>query len=143
MPTPSPSLMPLTTGIFAAFVCCAFPAIAQDAVCEVKVSGTENSFEIKRSSDPFALNTHDLEGGFRFSAQVYQDPKTGQSKLKTFTYHQSKNRYVLVHASESGIDTASCQTAKNGFGLQRVYSHKFERELSFSCKAVCATGTSQ
>ncbi|MFZ6769327.1 hypothetical protein ACO0LM_19940 [Undibacterium sp. Di26W] len=143
MSKPSPSLTLLSTGICAVLFFCSFPALAQDALCEVKVSGTENSFNIKNTSDPFAFDTHDLEGGFRFSAQVLLDPKNGQSKLKTFTYHQSKNRYVLIHASESSINTASCHAEKNGFGLQRVYSHKFERELSFSCKAVCATGTSQ
>lgn len=122
---------------------CSFHALAQEAVCEVKVSGTENSFKIKNTSDPFAYDTHDLDGGFRFSAQVFLDPKNGQSRLKTFTYHESKKRYVLVHASETSIDAASCQTEKNGFGLQRVYSHKYERELSFSCKAVCTTGPAQ
>jgi hypothetical protein len=125
---------------------CTCSAIAQEALCVIKVSGTENTLNIKATQDPYTLSTLNLEGGFRFSGQVLQDAITKQSKLKTFTYHESKDRYVLIHASENKLDTASCTSAKNAtqeFGLQRVYSHKYERELSYSCKSICAVGVLQ
>jgi hypothetical protein len=125
---------------------CTCSAIAQETFCVIKVSGTENTFNIKATQDPYALSTFNLDGGFRFSGQVLQDAITKQSKLKTFTYHESKDRYVLIHASENKLDAASCTSAKNAtheFGLQRVYSHKYERELSFSCKSICAAGVQQ
>lgn len=120
---------------------CTCSAIAQETLCVIKVSGTENTLNIKATQDPYTLNTLNLDGGFRFSGQVLQDAITKQNKLKTFTYHESKNRYVLIHASENKLDKASCTSAKNTaqeFGLQRVYSHKYERELSYSCKSICA-----
>nr|WP_314858137.1 hypothetical protein [uncultured Undibacterium sp.] len=125
---------------------CTCSAIAQETLCVIKVSGTENTVNIKATQDPYALSTLNLEGGFRFSGQVLQDAVTKQSKLKTFTYHESKDRYVLIHASENMLDTAICTSAKKAtqeFGLQRVYSHKYERELSFSCKTTCSAGVQQ
>lgn len=122
---------------------CTYYAIAQETLCVIKVSGTENTLNIKATHDPYALATQNLEGGFRFSAQVLQDAVSKQSKLKTFVYHESKDRYVLVHASENQLDKAGCMSAPTSiqeFGLQRVYSHKYERELSYSCKRVCGTG---
>lgn len=122
---------------------CTYNAIAQETLCVIKVSGTENTLNINATHDPYALTTQNLAGGFRFSAQVLQDAVSKQSKLKTFVYHESKDRYVLIHAGENQLDTASCSSAKNtrqDFGLQRVYSHKYERELSYSCKRVCGTG---
>lgn len=119
---------------------------AQDALCEIKVSGTENILKLKTTQDPYAVSTLNLDGGFRFTGQVLRDAKTKQTKLKTFVYHESKERYVLIHASENKIDATSCTSIKNpqtDFGLQRVYSHKFERELNFTCKTVCNTGESK
>jgi hypothetical protein len=125
---------------------CSSSVIAQDALCEIKVSGTENTLKLKSTHDPYTISTLNLDGGFRFSGQVLHDAKTKQSKLKTFVYHESKERYVLIHASENKVDAASCASEKNtqsDFGLQRVYSHKYERELSFTCKTVCSAGATK
>jgi hypothetical protein len=121
-------------------------AFAQETICEIKVSGTENTLKLKSTHDPYTISTLNLDGGFRFSGQVLHDAKTKQSKLKTFVYHESKERYVLIHASENKVDAASCASEKNtqsDFGLQRVYSHKYERELSFTCKTVCSAGATK
>jgi len=125
---------------------CTCLAIAQDTLCVIHVSDTETALHIKVTQDPYALSTLNLESAFRFSGQVLQNPITKQSKLKTFVYHESKDRYVLIHASENKLQTATCTSEKiaaQEFGLHRVYSHKFEHELSYSCKSVCATGALQ
>jgi hypothetical protein len=118
-------------------------AIAQETSCVIKVSGTENTVKLKTTQDPYALNTINLESGFRFSGQVLQDAVTKQNKLKTFVYHESKKRYVLIQASENKLDEANCAGAKSTtqeFGLQRVYSHEYEFELSYICKTTCTAG---
>jgi hypothetical protein len=121
-------------------------AIAQETLCVIKVSGTENAVNIKTTQDPYVLNTMNLESGFRFSGQVLQDAVTKQHKLKTFVYHEAKNRYVLIQASEHKLDIANCTDAKNmtqEFGLQRVYSHEYEFELSYRCRSTCTAGVTQ
>ncbi len=125
---------------------CSCLATAQDTLCVIQVFETETTLNIKVTQDPYALSTLNLESAFRFSGQVLQDSITKQSKLKTFVYHESKDRYVLIHASENKLQTATCTSEKfvaQEFGLHRVYSHKFEYELSYSCKSICATGASQ
>ena len=118
-------------------------AIAQETSCVIKVSGTENAVKLKTTQDPYVLNSIKLERGFRFSGQVLQDAVTKQKKLKTFVYHESKKRYVLIQASENKLDEANCAGAKSTtqeFGLQRVFSHEYEFELSYSCKTTCTAG---
>ncbi len=122
---------------------CNGAAFAQETLCLIKVSGTEKTVNIKMTQDPYVLNTLNLESGFRFSGQILQDAVTKQNKLKTFVYHEAKNRYVLIHASENRLDIAGCANAKNTtqeFGLQRLYSYEYEFELSYSCKSSCAVG---
>ncbi|MEN9589017.1 MAG: hypothetical protein RLZZ481_803 [Pseudomonadota bacterium] len=125
---------------------CTCLALAQDTLCVIQVSNTEKKLTIKVTQDPYILSTLNLDSDFRFSGQVLQDPVTKQSKLKTFVYHESKDRYVLIHASENKLDTATCANRKNAtqeFGLHKVYSHKFEHELSYGCKSTCAAGVLQ
>ena len=125
---------------------CTCLALAQDTLCVVQVSQFEKKLNIKLTQDPYILSTLNLDSDFRFSGQVLQDSVTKQIKLKTFVYHESKDRYVLIHASENKLDTVTCASGKNAtqeFGLHRVYSHKFEHELSYSCKSTCAVGVLQ
>ena len=125
---------------------CTGSAFAQETLCLIKVSGTENTVNIKTTHDPYVLSTLNLESGFRFSGQILQDAVTKQHKLKTFVYHEAKNRYVLIHASENRVDIAGCANAKNTtqeFGLQRLYSYEYEFELSYSCKSSCSAGVTR
>ncbi|MCX7221107.1 MAG: hypothetical protein NTY70_19910 [Burkholderiales bacterium] len=109
-------------------------ASAVELRCEIKVSGTVNTLEVAKSADPYVYKTLDLDGGYRFSMQYLAN----ENKFKTYVYHESKERYVLIHLSENIIQENVCASHAQGFGLHRIYSPKLERELIFQCTPVCA-----
>ena len=108
-------------------------AYAIDVICEVENAGSVTSLKPEASLDPYKFTKVDLPENFRFSTQYL----LGAQKLKTYVYHNSKNRYVLIHAAEYRVEEDSCTQHEQGFGLNKVYSAKVERELSFQCRLVC------
>lgn len=107
------------------------PACAAEFNCEIGYAGTQTKLKVTSSNDPYQFSTLEPGGNFRFSAQHLAD--TG--KLKTYVYHDSKDRLVLIHEAEYLTDTTSCTPTR--FGLNRVYSPGLERELTFSCELRC------
>ena len=108
-------------------------AFAAEIRCEIKVSGTENAVQAAQSADPYEYKTLDLDGGYRFSMQYL----ASGNKLKTYVYHESKQRYVLIHLGEHVINADICEGRSQGLGVNRIYSPKLERELIFQCAPVC------
>jgi hypothetical protein len=108
-------------------------AFAADVRCEIKVSGTVNTAQVAQSADPYQYKTLDLDGGYRFSMQYL-----ASGKLKTYVYHESKQRYVLIHLGEHMIKGDICEGHSQALGINRIYSPKLERELIFQCAPVCA-----
>jgi hypothetical protein len=86
---------------------------------------------VSPGNDPYSFTNNDTLGAFRFSAQYMKDA----GKLKTYVYHDAKNRYVLIHAAEYQV--SDCRLHQAGFGINRVYSAKFEKEFTFQCHSVC------
>lgn len=114
---------------------CVFPATAYaiDVICEVEYGGSVTSLKPEGSLDPYKFTKVDLPDDFRFSTQYL----LGSGKLKTYVYHNSKDRYVLIHAAEYSVGENACTKHEQGFGLNKVYSAKLELELSFQCRLVC------
>lgn len=106
---------------------------ADEVSCDVEYAGKVTSVIIKPVSDPYEMTNVDPGGDFRFASNYLVD----SNKLKTYVYHKSKNRYVLIHAAEHQVSEDICTQHENGFGLNRVYSAKLERELLFQCRLIC------
>jgi hypothetical protein len=102
-----------------------------EITCDIEYADTATSLKIESSYDPYQFASTEPGGNFRFSAQYLAESK----KLKTFVYHDSKDRYVLIHASENTLDETKCTT--NGLGLNKVYSAAIERELIYQCRQIC------
>lgn len=103
---------------------------AADVECTVVVRSEPQSILIKPSNTPYELTKIDFDNGFRFAAQVLQDPY----KFKAYTYFDAKDRYVLIHANTVSLDGKNCGKQ---FGQNTVYSPRLENELSYQCQLKC------
>ena len=108
-------------------------AWSTEAVCRAENGGDRIVLPVPASADPFAFHSAEFAERFRVSAQYLQSA----NKLKTFVYDFRADTAVLIHAAEYRLDDASCSTHKDGFGLNKVYSRNYEREIFVQCFAVC------
>jgi hypothetical protein len=99
-------------------------------ICEIESSNNQYILKVSPTTDLYSFDKLDLSNHFRFSAQYLYH----LNKLKTYTYYDSKDRYVLIHASEHKIATKTCD---QDFGKNKIYSTGMERELLFHCKLAC------
>lgn len=98
--------------------------------CEIDVSDSQYKLAVKPSTDVYDFSKIDTAGDFRFMAQYL--PELG--KFKTYVYHNSKNRFVLISAQEFVINQGMCL---KDFGRTRIYASSFEREFFFKCNQLC------
>jgi hypothetical protein len=103
---------------------------ATTAECRVTVRSEPSSLLIKATSNPYEVTKVDFDNGFRFSAQVISNPP----RLKTYTYFDSKDRYVLIHMADHSLSDRVCT---KDIGENKVYSPRLEAELSYNCHLVC------
>lgn len=108
-------------------------ALESRARCTAEYGGKTVNLEIQPTADVYTVTTSDALAPFRVSAQYLSD----RGKLKTYAYHDAKDRYVLIHAAEYQLNNANCSQHASGFGLNRIYSARLEKELQFQCFAVC------
>lgn len=118
-------------------LCCwVFNVYAVKATCKVTYGDISQNLSPKPSRDPYHFIKLDLGGSFRFAAQVLVGPN--MNKLKIYSYHDSKDRYVLIHTAEYQLEVCLPNTKVIDLGLNRVYSAILERELSYQCSLICS-----
>ena len=105
-------------------------AHAPNVDCTVIVRSEPQNLLIGPSKKPYDSVKLDFENGFRFAGQVLESPP----RLKTYTYFDSKDRYVLIHEGIVFLNEKSCGRS---LGDNTVYSPRLEIELSFSCQLKC------
>lgn len=98
--------------------------------CTIVVRSEPRSVSIKASQTPYEFTTVDFDNGFRFSGQVLEQPP----RLKTYTYFDSKDRYVLIHQNNIALTDMACGKP---LGKNIVYSPRLELELSYACQLRC------
>lgn len=114
------------------------PAWSATAVCRAANGGEHIELPVPASVDPFEFHSAEFAHRFRVSAQYLQPP----GKLKTYVYDFraekiGKPAAVLIHAAEYRLSDADCREHADGFGLNKVYSRNYEREIFLQCFAVC------
>jgi len=105
-------------------------AQALEVDCTIVVRSEPQSLPINPSKTPYESTRIDFDNGFRFTGQVLENPL----RLKTYTYFDSKDRYVLIHAGIVSLNEKSCGKS---LGENTVYSPRLENELSYNCKLKC------
>lgn len=105
-------------------------AQAPNVDCTIIVRSEPQNLLISPSKTPYFSTKIDFENGFRFAGQVLENPL----RLKTYTYFDSKDRYVLIHEGIVSLNGKSCGRS---LGENTVYSPRLENELSFSCELKC------
>jgi len=113
----------LLQGFFFALSAAAVPAFAASAVCRAENGGERIALDVPASP----------EQRFRVSAQYLQPA----GKLKTFVYDFRGDTAALIHAAEYRLGDADCSAHAAGFGLNKIYSRNYEREIFLQCFAVC------
>ena len=117
-------------------------AFAGDAVatvtlsCEADYGGHAEKLTLQPTTDVYATQSVALAQRFRFNAQYLSD----RAKLKTWVYELRERGPVLLHAAEYPLQADACGAAdasSTDFGLNKVYSSDFERELFFRCVRRC------
>lgn len=103
---------------------------ATQILCDIDISNSQYQISIEPSHDIYDFSKIDTAGDFRFSGQFL----VGLSKFKTYVYHNSKNRYVLLVAQEFTLNPGSCS---RDFGKNLIYSNLYEREFFYQCHQVC------
>ena len=126
-------LWPLASSVHAA----ASDAVVSPMVsCEADYGGRSETLQLQPTADVYATQSVTLGKRFRFHAQYLPE----RAKLKTWVYELRERGPLLLHAAEYPLPPASCLAAGTGrtdFGLNKVYSSDFERELFFHCATLC------
>lgn len=105
-------------------------AHASSVECTVTVRSEPHRVLIKSAVTPYDVTKIDFDNGFRFAGQVLQST----NKLKTYTYFDSKDRYVLIHTNTESLNDKRCDSP---LGENTVYSPRLELELSYQCRMTC------
>lgn len=108
-------------------------AVATEARCIAEFGGKTATLTAEPVADVYRFVTDDALAPFRVSVQYLSQ----RGKLKMYAYHDAKERFVLIHAAEYALSDANCTQFAQGFGLNRIYSARMEKELLFQCFAVC------
>ena len=106
------------------------------ASCEADYGGRTEKLSLPPTTDVYATQSATLGNRFRFQAQYL----SGRSKLKTWVYELRERGPLLLHAAEYPLPADACSAGTAGstdFGLNKVYSSDFERELFFRCSSLC------
>lgn len=98
--------------------------------CNIDISNSQYKLVVKPSDDVYEFSKIDTDGDFRFIAQHFLNLQ----KFKTYVYHNSKNRFVLLSQQEFNLDPAQCQ---KDFGRNLIYGSAYEREFFFQCDQDC------
>lgn len=110
-----------------------------NAVCEADYGGRAERLVLQPTTDAYATQSVMLGNRFRFQAQYL----SARGKLKTWVYEMRERSPVPLHAAEYPLPADTCQSGSPGgaritdFGLNKVYSSDFERELFFRCTSSC------
>ena len=125
------SFMSLARYLFSAiFALTSIVVAAEEIECTVVVRSEPHTILIKPSNSPYEVTKIDFDNGFRFAGQLLQAPY----KLKTYTYFDSKDRYVLIHQNTESLVGKNCESR---LGENTVYSSRLEIELSYQCQLKC------
>lgn len=121
--------------LFCGFLLSVLPTItavaqATEVECTIIVRSEPQTLLITPSKTPYDSTRIDFDNGFRFTGQVLENSQ----RLKTYTYFDSKDRYVLIHEGMVFLKETSCGRS---LGENTVYSPRLENELSFSCELKC------
>jgi hypothetical protein len=108
-------------------------ALAAGVVCRAANGNERYELQPPPSQDPFIFTSVDFDGRFRVSAQHLRPA----GKVKTYVYDFRGDTVVLIHAAEYRLDDVNCRQHAEGFGLNKIYSRNYERELFLQCFAIC------
>ncbi len=109
------------------------------ASCEADYGGRAEKLVLQPTTDVYATQSVTIGKRFRFQAQYLSE----RGKLKTWVYEMRERGPVPLHAAEYPLPADACHAGSPGasrsinFGLNKVYSSDFERELFFSCISTC------
>lgn len=115
------------------------PSGMPSAVCEADYGGRAERLMLQPTTDAYATQSVMLGNRFRFQAQYL----SARGKLKTWVYEMRERGPVPLHAAEYPLPADACHSGSAGnahmtdFGLNKVYSSDFERELFFRCTSTC------
>lgn len=116
--------------IFCTLALASSASYAAQIICSIDISNSQYKLTIKPSDDVYQFSKIDTAGDFRFMAQYLPSLQ----KFKTYVYHNSKNRFVLLSQQEFTLNPAQCQ---QDFGRNRIYGSAYEREFFFQCSQIC------
>lgn len=98
--------------------------------CKI-ISSDESSFkQFFPQPSPLDIQSIDTSNGFRFSAILNENA----SKFKTYVYHYSKNRYVLISKQEFQLHKNQCGKI---LSTSETYSPRLENHLTYECIYIC------
>ena len=106
------------------------------ARCEADYGGRTERLTLQPTTDVYATQSFTLGNRFRFQAQYLPQ----RAKLKTWVYELRERGPLLLHAAEYPLPANACSAGNPSaihFGLNKVYSSDFERELFFHCSGSC------
>ncbi len=103
---------------------------ASHVECTVVVRSEPQLIRIEPTNTPYGVTKIDFDNGFRFAGQLLQEPL----KLKTYTYFDAKDRYVLIHMNAQVLSDQACGKS---LGDNIIYSPRLENELSYRCQLLC------
>ncbi len=115
------------------------PPLQPTAICEADYGGRAETLLLQPTTDVYATQSVTLGKRFRFQVQYLSE----RGKLKTWVYELRERGPVPLHAAEYPLPADACHAGSpvdkrtTDFGLNKVYSSDFERELFFRCTSSC------
>ncbi|MBK5965541.1 hypothetical protein CCR95_15955 [Thiocystis minor] len=126
-------------GLIGLLAICALPATALAAPrlrCTLDQGGTTQTSESAPVTDPYRVESTDINGRFRFKAVAVGDEQQVRY-VKLYSYYRANGRWMLLH--EARYETPAIQTggASDALtGRHFLYSPGRERELQYGCTLI-------
>lgn len=126
-------------GLIGLLAVCAFPAMALAAPslrCTLDQGGTTQTVESAPVTDPYRVESTDINGRFRFKAVAVGDEQQVRY-VKLYSYYRANGRWILLHEAKYEMPAIQTGGASDSLtGRHFLYSPGRERELQYGCALV-------
>jgi len=111
---------------------CASAGAAPLLHCEVTYAGNTHTLEASTGGDPYATESIDIDGRFRFKAVVLG---TAQKidVIKLYAYYETRKQPVMIEEVKFAPPFATSDSPYALTGLHSLYAPPLGRELQYGC----------
>jgi hypothetical protein len=103
--------------------------------CQITYAGTTHTLDTAPGTDPYSVESMDIDGRFRFKAVVLGAGERIDT-IKLYAYYETRRQPVLMHQARYTPPFAASDSPYALTGLNYLYSPPLGRELQYGCAII-------